>query len=123
MAGQIIKRGEKVWMVRIYLGRSAEGRRQYQNQTIRGTKKDAQTWLTDALRKQDLGIPTFQTKLGLSEYLDTWLKTVAKPRITDTTYRGYEWQLAHAKKVLGKTRLTQLRAEDIQNFYSELSTS
>lgn len=123
MAGQIIKRGDKVWLVRIYLGRAADGARQYQNHTIHGTKKDAQTWLTDALKKKDLGIPTFQSKVNLGDYIDEWLKTVAKPRVSETTYRGYEWQLAHVKSTLGKVRLTQLCAEDIQKLYGTLSAS
>jgi hypothetical protein len=57
MAGQIIKRGERVWMVRIYLGRTGEGKRQYQNHTIRGTKKDAQSWLNDALSDSGIAQP------------------------------------------------------------------
>jgi len=123
-AGQIIRRGEKVWLVRLYLGRGADGKEKYQNQTIKGVKKDAQTWLTDALRKKDLGIPTLQSKISVSDYLDDWLKTVAKPRIAETTYRGYESQLNHAKNdAIGKTRLTMLRAQDIQKLYSSLTPS
>jgi integrase len=123
MAGQLIKRGAKVWTARIYLGRTADGTRQYQNHTIHGTKKDAQTWLTDALKKKDLGIPTFQSKVNLSDYIDEWLKTAAKPRVSETTYRGYQWQLQHVKDALGKARLSQLRAEDIQRLYGGLSPS
>lgn len=122
-AGQILDRGARKWLVRIYLGRDSDGRRQYQNQTIHGVKKDAQTWLNDALRKKDLGIPTFQTKVSLSEYLKTWLKDVASPRVSEQTYRGYEWQLNHVIDKLGKSRLSQVSAEDIQKVYSGLSSS
>src|SRR5512133_1357590 len=109
-AGQIIRRGEKVWLVRMYLGRGADGKEKYQNQTIKGVKKDAQAWLTNALRKKDLGIPTLQSKTSVSDYLDEWLKSVVKARVSETTYRGYEWQLAHVKNALGNVRLTMLRA-------------
>ena len=123
MAGQIIKRGPKTWLVRIFLGRNSEGKRLYQNQTIHGTRKNAQNWLNDALVKQDLGIPTFQTKVSLGDFLQSWLDTVAKPRVSERTYDSYVWQLAHVKTRLGKVRLSQLRAEDIQKLYSELTTS
>lgn len=66
MAGQIIKRGENIWLVRIFLGRSAKGKRKYVNKTIHGSKKDAQKYLTAKLREKDLGIftePTFLTLL------------------------------------------------------------
>ncbi|HUS11537.1 MAG TPA: tyrosine-type recombinase/integrase [Pyrinomonadaceae bacterium] len=123
MAGQIIKRAENTWTVRIYVGRSGDGKRKYQNQTIHGIKKDAQTWLNDALRKQDIGIPTFQTKTTLGDFLDKWLTTVAQPRVGERTFRDYEWQLGHVKTALGTVRLSQLRAEDIQKLYSGLTAS
>ena len=110
MAGQIIKRGDRVWVVRIFLGRTSEGKRQYQNQTIRGTKSDAQKWLNDALAKKDLGIPTFQTKVSLAEYLSKWLDTVAKQRVSEQTFANYKWLLDRVITKLGKTRLSQLRA-------------
>lgn len=123
MAGQIIKRADRTWLVRIYLGRGANGKRQYQNHTIHGVKLDAQKWLNDALTKKDLGIPTFQTKLSLEEYLETWLKTVAKPRVSEQTFNSYEWLLDRIKPKLGKVRLSQLRAEDIQKAYGSLPAS
>lgn len=110
-------------MVRIFLGRTAEGKRQYQNHTIRGTKADAQKWLNDALTKKDLGIPTFQTKVSLSEYLAMWLNTVAKPRVSEQTFDSYEWLLDRVIAQFGKTRLSQLRAEDIQKYYGSQPTS
>lgn len=54
MPGQIIKRGERTWLVRVYLGRDAAGRRIYENKTIHGTKRDAEAWLAEALRRRDL---------------------------------------------------------------------
>jgi integrase len=123
MAGQIIKRGPRTWLVRMYLGRGADGKEKYQNQTIKGAKKDAQTWLTDALRKKDLGIPTLQSKVSLGDFIDEWLKTIAKPRVSEQTFRGYESHLKHAKNGLGKIRLTMLRAQDIQKLYSTLTPS
>ena len=56
MAGQIIKRGEKTWIVRIFQGRDENGKRRYVNKTIHGTKKNAEKYLTAKLRDKDLGI-------------------------------------------------------------------
>jgi hypothetical protein len=53
MAGQIIKRGDKTWLVRIFQGRDEKGKRRYVNKTIRGTKRDADKWLTKSLRDRD----------------------------------------------------------------------
>jgi len=103
MAGQIIRRGDNVWLVRVFVGRRADGKRQYQNHTVRGLKKDAQAWLTDALKKKDLGIPTFQSKISVGDYIDEWLKTIAKPRVSENTYNSYESQLNHVKNSWGKS--------------------
>jgi len=123
MARQIIKRGDNTWLVRIYLGRGADGKRQYQNHTVHGVKKSAQKWLNNALTKKDVGIPTFQSKVSLGDYLDRWLKDVAKPRVSEQTFRGYSVQLNRVKREIGQTRLTHLRPEDVQSFYSDLSSS
>jgi integrase len=57
MAGQIIARGERTWLVRIYVGRDLKtGKRKYDGHTVHGTKKDAQTYLNGKLRERDLGI-------------------------------------------------------------------
>ena len=40
-AGQIIARGERTWLVRIFMGRDpGSGKRRYHNKTIRGTLRD-----------------------------------------------------------------------------------
>ncbi len=56
MTGQIVKRGENTWYIRIFLGRDVDGKRKYFNKTIHGTKKDAQKFLTAKTREKDLGI-------------------------------------------------------------------
>jgi hypothetical protein len=45
--GQIIARGERRWLVRVYLGRDSEMRkRTYHNQTVYGSLRNAQAYLT-----------------------------------------------------------------------------
>ena len=56
MAGQIIRRGDRKWLVRIYLDSDpGTGRRRYHNHTVNGSKKDAERYCTAALRSRDLG--------------------------------------------------------------------
>ena len=51
MAGQIINRGDRTWLVRVYEGcDQTTGKRKYSNKTIHGTKKQAQNYLNDRLR-------------------------------------------------------------------------
>ena len=34
MAGQLIPRGDRTWLLRVYTGRSGNGRRVYYNETV-----------------------------------------------------------------------------------------
>ena len=53
--GQIIARGERRWLVRVYLGRDRETRkRTYHNRTIYGSLRHAQAYLTRRLHERDL---------------------------------------------------------------------
>ena len=76
MRGQIVKRGENTWYVRIFLGRDSEGKRKFFNKTIHGTKKDAQKFLTAKIREKDLGIFIEQSRQTLNEHLDSFLGSV-----------------------------------------------
>jgi hypothetical protein len=54
--GQIIARGERRWLVRVYIGRDHETRkRKYHNRTIHGSLRQAQAYLTNRLHERDLG--------------------------------------------------------------------
>src|SRR5437867_2236555 len=57
MAGQIIPRGDRTWLVRVYLGRDPKtGKRIYQGHTIHGTKKDAERYRNGVVTERDLGV-------------------------------------------------------------------
>lgn len=72
MNGQIIKRGENTWYIRIFLGRDAGGKRKYFNKTIHGTKKDAQKFLTAKTREKDLGVSIETSRQTLNEHFDNF---------------------------------------------------
>src|SRR5437764_7729133 len=89
MAGQVIKRGDKRWLVRIFQGRDENGKRRYVNKTIRGTKKNAESYLAAKLRDKDLGINIEPAAESLNKYLDKWLDTAAKPRLRTRSFDDY----------------------------------
>jgi hypothetical protein len=61
--GQIIARGERRWLVRVYLGRDRETRRRaYHNRTIYGSLRHAQAYLTRRLHKRD-SVERLQTRV------------------------------------------------------------
>jgi len=121
-AGQIIQRG-KTHLVRLYSGRDENGKRKYTNKTIKTGRKNAEKYLTKALRDKDLGIFVEPSTETVSTFLTRWLKTTAKSRVSERTLDGYESILTYTKKDLGAIRLSALRATDIQTCYSKLTAS
>jgi len=122
-AGQLISRGPQTWLVRVSLGRDPEtGTRKYHNKTIRGSFREAQTYLHRKLQEREIGCLPRAAAIGLNEYLDEWLTTAAKPRLRPTSYRDYEALLRlHVRPVLGTRPLGAITQFDIQSIYAQMS--
>jgi len=117
--GQIIARGDRRWLIRVYLGRDHETKkRNYHNRTIRGTMREAQAYLTKKLRERDLGRDLEGAKITLNEYLDRWLDTAVKPRVRQKTCQDYDGILRrYIRPGLGDRVLVSMRPMDIQTIY------
>ena len=90
-AGQLIPRGPHTWLVRVSLGRDTEsGTRKYHNKTIRGSFREAQTYLSGKLQEREIGRLPRAAAISLNQYLDQWLVTAAKPRLRPKSYTDYE---------------------------------
>lgn len=121
-SGQIVARGENKWLVRVHTGRNEiTGKRKYFNKTIRGTKKDAQKFLNSKLREIDLGVFIEPATESLDAYLDKWLESAAKPKLSERSFNDYEALLKrYVRERLGSLRLVNLRPLDIQALYSKM---
>jgi integrase len=122
MAGQLLKKGENRWHVKIFLGRDPRtGKRKYHNKMIRGTKRDAQAYLTATLREKDLGRLIEPATITLDEFLDQWLEAAARPRVRERTLDDYRDTLArYVRPALGGRKLSNISPLDIQLLYTEL---
>ncbi|MEQ1645926.1 MAG: tyrosine-type recombinase/integrase [Pyrinomonadaceae bacterium] len=121
MAGQIIKRGDNTWLVRIFTGKNAKGKRSYLNKTIHGVRKDAQHYLNQKLRERDLGISLESSTITVDEFIDRWLESAVRPRVSPRTADGYESRLEkYIRTPLGSKRLEALTAMDIQYVYAQI---
>jgi integrase len=121
MAGQIVKRGEKTWVVRIFQGRDENGKRRYANKTIHGTKKNPQKYLTAKLRDKDLGINIEPASESLDKYLEKWLQSVVRSRVREATFDDYKYLLdRYVSPALGAIKLCDIRSIDIQKIYGDM---
>lgn len=119
--GQIIKRGDNKYLVRVPLGTGADGKRLYHNKTIHGNKKDAQRYRTKILRKRDLGELVEPSKEPLKPYLERWLDVSARQRIAPSTFSTYKNYVAtYIAPELGAMQISRLGSIEIQEFYNGL---
>lgn len=120
-SGSIKKKRDGVFLVSVFLGRDANGKRRYVAKQIKGTKKDAQKYLNNALREVDAGTFVEPTSLTLNSYLDRWLEVVARPRVSRRTADGYAALLKrYIRESLGHRRLDKLQPLDIQKVYGDM---
>jgi integrase len=118
--GQIIDKGANKWMVRIFRGRDASGKKQYFNKLVNGRKSDAQKYLTAKLREKDVGAFVGGIKLTLGDHLDSWLQII-RARVEPQTYNSYETALrVHVRNRLAHKRLSEIKIHDVQAIYNEM---
>jgi integrase len=121
MAGQVIKRGDKTWLVRIFMGCDANGKRRYLNKTIRGTKKDADTYLSKTATAISTDTFVEPSSLTVSDYFTKWLETAARPRVAERTFDSYsELITRYVTEDLGSRKLSDLRPLHIQKLYADM---
>lgn len=121
-AGQLISRGPRTWLVRVFLGHDPEtGTRKYHNKTIRGSFRQAQAYLSSKLHERDIGRLPRAAAIRLDLYLDQWLATAAKPRLRPKSYADYEALLRlHIRPALGSKPVGAITQLDIQSVYARM---
>jgi integrase len=117
--GQIIARGERRWLIRVYLGRDRDTRkRTYHNKTIYGSLRQAQAYLTKRLHERGLSRGVEGLQITVDEFLDHWLKTAAKPKVRAKTHSDYAAVLQrYIRPALGAKMLAALSPLEIQAVY------
>jgi integrase len=106
--GALFQRSNGIWVVRLELGRDANGKRERWEASSK-TQSGALAKLRAARTKLDtLGsIPA--KGQPLADWLATWLQDIAKPSIKPKTYSGYELHVRrHIVPALGNVPLAAL---------------
>lgn len=120
MRGHIVQRSKNkgTWSIVIELDKGPDGKRRQQWTTFQGSHAEAQKKLTEILHQRDTGNYDSPGKTTVAAFLDKWLVDYAKPNLTPRSYERYESiSRIHLIPALGNIRLTQLRANRIQDHY------
>lgn len=117
--GQIIPKGDRKWLVRVYIGRDGGGKRKYHSEVVNGTFKQAESKKNSLLSGLDTQTFVQPSKQTVKDYVQAWL--TGKLNIASATRINYE-QTLHNDIIpfLGTTRLEQLNPTRIRLFYASL---
>jgi integrase len=119
--GQIKQRGEKTFLVRVFLGHSDNGKRHYFNRTVRGTKKDADKVLMEIIRRRDAGEPLEDAKHIFSAYAEEWLQAKAAS-VRSNTVENYRYLLTrYVFPKLGNRKLNGVESTEVSALYAGLA--
>jgi len=119
MKGHIRQRSKGSWEITMDAGRDpATGRRVRHFETVRGTKKDAQKRLAELLVNIEKGCYVRPKRLTLAEWLELWLASYVKLRLSPQTVESYEMIIRrHLAPALGATPLNQLQPQHFYGYY------
>jgi integrase len=120
-AGQIIRKGPGKYIVRVYAGRDATGKRTYVNQTIYGGWKKADAALTKLLDKKSQGRLLVRSHDTVDEFLDSWMETTVRPSVRARTAEDYGRTLRYyVRPYIGRAKLKALTPADVRGLLVKL---
>src|SRR5262245_36605959 len=84
------------------------------------TRAEVSAKLTSALRSQHDGIPMYDDRQTLGDFLSRWLRDVAAPTVRQSTFRAYESKIrVHVRPNIGQIPLVKLTPQHLQSFFTE----
>lgn len=117
-----IERSPGVWRLRIETGVSADGRRLFKYETVRGTLDDVQRRRFELLQQHDEGSFAESSKVTFKQFFDHWIATRrALGKITRSTSENYEKIYNYFLQPLGGRRLQSIVAQEVQSIYTEIA--
>ena len=108
----LIKRGDRTWLVRVFLGRDPQtGKRQYHNETVQGNKKAAQDKLADLFKDRNAGRLTIGTRsLVMGDLLDDVIRDY---RINGQDVEWAERVMKRIRPTFGKMPISSIRRKHV----------
>ena len=124
-SGAIEQRSKGRWRVAVELPRDpATGKRRRRRFTVKGTKRDAQRALREALNERDHG-GVDPSRITTGEWLEHWVEQrVREGALAPGTLETYRSMVrAHLVPAVGPVRLQELRAHHVRALKDDLSQS
>jgi len=85
------------------------------------TRREAEFFLKQKLAEIDDGTYRERKQVLFKDFVELWLVNVPKPRVKESTFRGYQTDVRrHLMPFFGSRFLDEVRQEDVETFLSQL---
>lgn len=117
--------GSYYWQITIELPKDPiTGKRVRRYKSIDGTKKDAERAMHEYIRELEKGYYVTNSKITISEWIDTWLEVYIAPNVSPTTLSRYQGMIKrYIKPQLGHIQAQELNTLAVQAWVNSLRVS
>ena len=123
MRGHLQQRGADSWRLKVFLGRSPDGKKRYLERTVRGTKDQAELELARLVVEAGEGrwVPT--APMTMAELLERWLR-LKESTVEPSTAKSYRWLAKqYVVPAFGDRTVASIRTMELDEFYASLRAS
>lgn len=119
--GTIVPEGDGKYRVRVYIGKDADGKREYASRLVTGTISQAKKALAALVSEIDTNVLARPTGETIGVFIKRYLADVKANEVLAATLRGYLVQFnTHILPDLGKIRVEDLTTFRIQQWIGSL---
>ena len=118
--------GSHYWQITIELPKDpVTGKRVRKYRSIDGGgKKEAERAMHEFIREIEKGYYVTDSKITLTEWIDTWVEVYAAPNVSPTTLNRYEGMIKrYIKPIIGHMQVQQINTLAVQAWVNGLKTS
>ena len=116
--GSIQRRAPRTWQMRYYGPPDESGRRKQHNETVKGSRRNAERLLRERITAVETGAHVARDKETVGQFLARWLDTYAATNTTAKTQQGYRQCINCYTGPLARISIQGLTARHIQAVYS-----
>ena len=116
--GSIQRRAPGTWQLRYYGPPDESGRRKQHNETVKGSRRDAERLLRERITSVESGAHVNREKETVRQFLGRWLDTYVATNTTAKTQQGYRQCIDCYTGPLAHIAIQGLTARHIQAVYS-----
>ncbi len=110
---QLRRKGPNYYLITVYLGRNAKGKKIFHNEAFRGTLPEARQRGAELEVGMKRRVGPASLSMTVGQYLETWLARI-KHTVSERTYETYSWHVRRLQEVLSRAPMYNLTAFGLQ---------